>query len=60
LSKVLDVIELQRIAKLYGKAISYFLGEDRFAAFPRSDLPALKFQEDITEGARSAAGDMRD
>jgi transcriptional regulator with XRE-family HTH domain len=24
----LDVIELQRIAKLYGKTINYFLGED--------------------------------
>ena len=24
----LDIIELQRIAKIYGKTISYFLGED--------------------------------
>ena len=24
----LDVIELQRIAKLYGKTVNYFLGED--------------------------------
>lgn len=24
----LDVIELQRIARIYGKSISYFLGED--------------------------------
>jgi transcriptional regulator with XRE-family HTH domain len=24
----LDVIELQRIAKIYGKTINYFLGED--------------------------------
>jgi transcriptional regulator with XRE-family HTH domain len=24
----LDIIELQRIAKIYGKTIGYFLGED--------------------------------